>query len=34
MKKIKIVCQNGIITSDGRLVNGKLFECHDNVATC
>jgi hypothetical protein len=34
MKQIKMLCQNGIIMSDGRVVNVKLFECHDLVATC
>jgi hypothetical protein len=34
MKQLKMLFQNGIIMSDGRVVNVKLFECHDLVATC
>jgi hypothetical protein len=33
MVQIKILYKNGIIMSDGRIVNVKLFECHDIVAT-
>ena len=34
MKQIKTLCRNGIIMSDGIVVNVKLFECQDLVATC